>query len=367
MARTAKLDTPLTSAPTPQLQLFDPQRQRYFPLHKLHHLGSTDDNDISFPEYKYISKTHARIQYHASGQYLIEDLKSTNGTYLNHRPILKTYLTCGDTLTLGNTHLILLPIKNNSSHSPIDQISDQLGILLSCPQRKTAFEQALIFAQTHENICILGETGTGKEMLAQFIHHVRTQNKKPLISVNMSAIPENLIELELFGAKKGSYTGAIQDTPGLMEHAKDGTLFLDEIGDLPLHLQPKLLRALDNREVRRIGETQTRSLKCYFVFATHKDLKAHVSQGTFREDLFHRITVLPIHLPSLRETPNQVVPIAEHMLPKPYFLSTEAKEKLSQLSFPGNIRELKNIITRARVLAGAENRHPLLAKDLIVL
>lgn len=367
MAKTVKLDNLPAAFPNLPLALFDPKRQKTYVISKLQHLGSGSDNDISFPEQKHISETHVRIMPDGDGRYLVEDLKSTNGTFINHRPIIKSYLSPGDTLTLGNYHLIVIQPAQDDQTPEVEAIHRELGIILHSDQLKKVYDQAAVFAQTSENICIFGETGTGKDVLAKFIHHIRTRNKKPYISVNMSALPENLVELELFGAKKGSYTGAVSDTAGLMEQAEEGTFFLDEIGDLPLHLQPKLLRALENREVRRIGESKVRALACRFVFATHKDLKSAVSEGTFREDLYHRMTVLPLTLPSLREMKESVIAIAEHLIPRPYVLSQDAQEKLSTLSFPGNIRELKNLITRARVLAHADKRTEIHADDLVVV
>jgi transcriptional regulator with GAF, ATPase, and Fis domain len=352
------------TVPNAALKLHCPQNHVTHELKSSQYIGSDLDNDIAIPKNPYVSKTHAKIYIDKSGVPIVEDLGSTNGTFINHRSVLKSYLVAGDTLTFGNTHFFCISAKAESSKDKISQLTSQLGILIDHPKLIHIYEQAFIFAQTKETICISGDTGTGKDLLAQFIHHCRTENKKPFQSINMSTLPENLIEFELFGAKKGSFTGAIQDTPGLMEQGKDGTLFMDEIAELPLHLQPKLLRALENREVRRIGETKVRTLRCAFIFATHQNLKEKVKNKSFREDLFHRIHVLPLSVPALDDLGDMKIKIARKLLSEPFSLSEDATHKLNILKFSGNIRELKNTLIRAQVLAKAEGRYTLSDSDL---
>ena len=208
-------------------------------------------------------------------------------------------------------------------------------------------------------VLLTGETGTGKELLARAIHYNGPRRDAPFVDVNCAAIPENLLESELFGHEKGAFTGATGTKPGLMQLADQGTLFLDEIGHLPLALQGKLLRALEERTIRRVGGTRSIPFDVRLIAATHVDLAAAVKCGEFREDLFYRLNVMPIELPALRERAEDVVPLAEHFLARfrreydiPQLdLSEEAKRALSERRWSGNVRELRNTIERAVLLA----------------
>jgi DNA-binding NtrC family response regulator len=208
-------------------------------------------------------------------------------------------------------------------------------------------------------VLLTGETGTGKELLARAIHYNGPRRDAPFVDVNCAAIPENLLESELFGHEKGAFTGATGTKPGLMQLADQGTLFLDEIGHLPLALQGKLLRALEERTIRRVGGTRSIPFDVRLIAATHVDLAAAVKRGEFREDLFYRLNVMPIELPALRERAEDVVPLAEHFLARfrreydiPQLdLSEEAKRALSERRWSGNVRELRNTIERAVLLA----------------
>lgn len=212
---------------------------------------------------------------------------------------------------------------------------------------------------TNISVSISGETGTGKELVAKAIHYNSKRKNKPLVAVNIAAIPRDLIESELFGHEKGSFTGAISRRIGKFEEAEGGTIFLDEIGDMEASLQAKLLRVLQEREVTRIGGNQVIKLDVRVVVATHKDLAEEVKGGRFREDLYYRLLGLPIHLPPLRERGHDVLLIARHFLDQftkenqmqRFKISAEAQEKLLQYPFPGNIRELKSIIELAAVMA----------------
>lgn len=221
--------------------------------------------------------------------------------------------------------------------------------------------KSLIHKATTANITVLisGETGTGKELVAKAIHNYQNNYEGDFIAVNMSAIPENLIESELFGYEKGAFTGADKQKKGLFEEAENGTLFLDEIAELNIRFQAKLLRALQEREIRRIGGTKTIPIQTRLICATHKDLKDEIEKGNFREDLYYRIYGFPIHLPPLRERGSDIFLLAqefgksftkENKLPQLTF-SREAKEKLIEYNYPGNIRELKSVVELACVLA----------------
>lgn len=213
--------------------------------------------------------------------------------------------------------------------------------------------------KTNITVSITGETGTGKELAAKAIHYNSKRKKKPLIAVNIAAIPKDLIESELFGYEKGAFTGANTRKIGKFEESNGGTLFLDEIGEMDLNLQAKLLRAIQEREVTRIGGSEVISLDFRLIVATHRDLAEEVKSGNFREDLYYRLLGLPIHLPPLRERDRDIILLAKFFLQQfakendmPVLqLSVEAQNTLLKYPFPGNIRELKSIIELSAVMA----------------
>jgi len=214
---------------------------------------------------------------------------------------------------------------------------------------------------TNTNILIIGESGTGKELVARMIHESGPLKDKPFVPVNCGAIPENLIESELFGHKRGSFTGAVSDKPGLFEVANGGSLFLDEVGELPLSMQVKLLRALQEKSIRKVGGTENTRVDARIIAATNRDLEAAVAKGTFREDLYYRLNVILIKTPSLRERKGDVTILANHFLKKGSArykktlvgFSPEALEALESYTWPGNVRELENVVERAVALETA--------------
>ncbi len=243
-----------------------------------------------------------------------------------------------------------------------DSDKNTYGIIGSCNAMKRVFSYIRKAAPSDCNILIQGETGTGKELVAQAIHDASHRKPRPLISVNCAAIPETLIESELFGYAKGAFTGANSDREGLIEAAHTGTLFLDEIGELPLEAQARLLRFLQEGEIRRIGSTHTDTVDVRVVAATHRDLKAMSQAGKFREDLYFRLNVLPIKLPPLRLRGKDIHLIAQFMLEKISLkfkkdnmrFSGKAVQTLHAYDWPGNIRELENVIERSVILAEQE-------------
>jgi two-component system, NtrC family, response regulator HydG len=223
---------------------------------------------------------------------------------------------------------------------------------------RSVFDLAQRVAQANANVLITGESGTGKEMVARAIHETGPRKTKPFVAINCTAIPDTLLESELFGHAKGSFTGAIQRKKGLFEEAHEGTLFLDEIGDMDLVLQSKLLRVIQEKKVRAVGDNNSKDVDVRIIAATHKDLKAAIKEGKFREDLFYRLAVIPVQIPSLRERKEDIPILAEYFLRKysaangsqVRTISSEAMQKLMHLKWEGNVRELENVIERAVVL-----------------
>ena len=250
----------------------------------------------------------------------------------------------------------------------------QLGTMIgSCPQMVSLYDHISKVAPTESTVLIRGETGTGKELVAKAIHSKSRRADEELICVNCAAIPETLIESELFGYEKGAFTGANTSRTGLIEAADKGTLFLDEIGELPLEAQARLLRFIQEDEIRRIGSTQSRKVDVRLICATHRDLKTLSQTNQFRPDLFFRINVMQLELPPLRERGKDILEIAESLLDQrceennklPMHFSPKAIQAITTYTWPGNVRELENVIERAVILAdGTEVDHELLNIDL---
>jgi formate hydrogenlyase transcriptional activator len=222
-----------------------------------------------------------------------------------------------------------------------------------------------IVAPTDSGVLIRGETGTGKELIAQAVHDRSGRRDRPFIKVNCAAIPSGLLESELFGHEKGAFTGAIMRKPGRFELADKGTLFLDEVGDIPLELQAKLLRVLQEREFERLGSTRTQQVDVRMIAATHRDLKQMVEEGTFRSDLYYRLHVFPLTVPSLRDRREDIPFIVRHFVDK-YSrrmnrhietISPHIMEVLRDYAWPGNVRELQNFIERAVILSPGKSLH----------
>jgi DNA-binding NtrC family response regulator len=229
----------------------------------------------------------------------------------------------------------------------------------SCPQMQKVYQLVQRVTNLNAAVLVTGESGTGKELIARAIHNLGSRSTQPFVAVSCGAIPETLIEAELFGHEKGAYTGTVGSREGYMEQAGDGTLFLDEIGDLSLFTQVKLLRVLQQMEFSRLGSSRLIPLRARLIFATHRDLGKMVAEGTFRQDLFYRINVMRITAPPLREHPEDIQRIARHFL-RHYALAfqkpmeeiePEALALLKSYSWPGNVRELENVMQRAIVLA----------------
>mgnify|MGYP001412067133 FL=1 len=225
---------------------------------------------------------------------------------------------------------------------------------------RDVLERARKVAAANSSVLLHGESGTGKEVLAKAIHLMSSRASGPLIVVNCGAVPESLMESEFFGHVKGSFTGAIETRKGMFESAHGGTIFLDEIGEVPLHLQVKLLRVLQEGEIQRVGDSVPRKVDVRVIAATNRNLEAEVAAGRFRQDLYYRLNVIPIYIPPLRERREDIPPLIEHFLRKyaqgasPKRLSRDAFQLLMRYDYPGNIRELENAIEHAVVLSEGE-------------
>jgi two-component system response regulator HydG len=260
--------------------------------------------------------------------------------------------------------LYLSQVKNqNSTLRGVVQLQSGVvnveGVIGKSPGLKKVMDLVQRVAQSAANVLITGESGVGKEVIAKAIHNLGPRKKNPFIVINCSSIPENLLESELFGHTKGSFTGAIDKRIGLFEEADGGTLFLDEIGDLSFPLQAKLLRVLQEKKIKRIGENIFRNINVRVLSATHKNLRQEIIHKNFREDLYFRLNVIPIFIPPLRERREDILPLVEYFLKKFLALSGQSAKKFSKESleyflshkWDGNVRELENAVERSLVLA----------------
>ena len=244
--------------------------------------------------------------------------------------------------------------------------ADSTDFVASSPALANALNLASRVAKTDASAMLMGESGVGKELFAKFIHKNSPRKDGPFIAINMAAIPENLIESELFGFEKGAFTDASTMKKGQFELASGGTLFLDEIGEMPLNLQPKLLRAIQEREITRLGATKSVKIDVRIVSATNANLPAMISEGKFREDLFYRLNTVPVAIPPLRERKEEILPIAERFLKQSCeefslgakSFSEAAVKELENYDFPGNIRELISVVQRAAILSEGEEIQP---------
>lgn len=252
------------------------------------------------------------------------------------------------------------------SHADSGSFNARRAIVGKSPQITQLFELIEKVAKTKANVMILGESGTGKELVAQAIHMNSQERSKPFVAINCAAVPESLFESEIFGHKKGAFTGAQQDKIGILKEADGGTLFLDEVGDIPLAAQVKMLRAIQQRSFRPVGGSEDIQVDVRFICATNKNLEEMSQKGQFREDLFYRLNVIQIKLPPLRERKEDIPDLSKNFLAK-YSLSLgkpvqeitpEAMSYLSAYDFPGNVRELENVIERAVALESGSSIKP---------
>ena len=263
--------------------------------------------------------------------------------------------------------------SSRNSDKSSTAVDGEIGIIGSCAPMQELFSKIRKVAPTDSTVLIQGESGTGKELVARALHNLSRRAKAPMISVNCAAIPESLIESELFGHEKGAFTGASAGRAGLVEAADGGTLFLDEIGELPLEAQARLLRVLQEGEIRRVGSVQSQKVDVRLIAATHRDLKTLAKTGQFREDLFYRLHVIALKLPALRERDTDVNEIAQSFLARQsakmgrsdLHFGADAEQAIRHYTWPGNVRELENAIERAVILCeSAEISAELLGIDI---
>ena len=259
-----------------------------------------------------------------------------------------------------------LRVENRRLRKAVADANDFSGIIGKSKALRQVQETVRSVLDTDATVLILGESGTGKELIARALHYNSQKAEKPFIALFCGSLPESLLESELFGHKQGAFTGALHDKKGLFEEAQGGTIFLDEIGDISPKIQALLLRVLQEREIRRIGESQIRKIDVRVVTATNKDLQEEVKAGRFREDLYYRLNVISIHMPPLRERGHDVILLAQHFLDRfaqkanRQFLgfSQEALDSMLAYDWPGNVRELENTIERAVLLAKRDYLQP---------
>ncbi|HEU0029247.1 MAG TPA: sigma 54-interacting transcriptional regulator [Kofleriaceae bacterium] len=318
-------------------------------------VGKAPDNDLVLVD-ETVSRVHFEIMRDAKG-YLVRDMKSTNGTFLDGAEVKEAYLRAGSVIAAGSVELKFTPFEERIEILPSEK--EQLGEMVGrSPAMREIFGLVERIAPTDATVLIEGETGTGKDMIARTLHELSPRSGAPFIVVDCGAVAGTLIESELFGHEKGAFTGAVTSRQGAFELASGGTVFLDELGELSLDLQPKLLRVLEQRELRRVGGTKTIKVDLRVIAATRKDLRSEVEKGKFREDLYFRLNVVPITAPPLRERREDIPILIDWMLKKlapggtPPELSDGTRAALMAHDWPGNVRELRNVIERALALGG---------------
>lgn len=360
---------PLIASHALRLRIVEgPDRGREIgPLARACSLGSGGDNDVVLAD-PTVSRRHCEIHLRG-GRYLLRDCNSTNGTRVNDTPVLEAYLSPGDRVILGSTAISFCPLERWERLQTPQRTG--FGDLVGESETMLEVYSMLERVACTDLSCLLrGETGTGKELAARAIHGASSRAAKPFIVVDCGALSESLIEAEFFGHERGAFTGADRFRKGVFEAAAGGTVFLDEIGELPLHLQPKLLRVLERQEVRRLGSSVEISVDVRIVAATHRAMEHMVQQGAFREDLYYRLAEVIVSLPPLRERLTDLPLIATKILkdcaahsgkrsaPR---LTSSALAALQARTWPGNVRELRNTLRRVVAMSRSDE---IRAEDL---
>jgi DNA-binding NtrC family response regulator len=319
-------------------------------------VGSGPDVQLRLEE-RGISRRHFEIRS-KDNNYLLVDHGSTNGTLVNGTSVLEAYLHPGDTIAIG---IIQLRFEGRVADADVNPGREEsFGELYgrSVAMRRL-FAMLKKVAPSDSSVLITGETGTGKDLVAKALHENSPRANKPFCVLDCSAVSGELLTSELFGHTEGAFTGATKSSEGIFEAAEGGTVFIDEIGELPLELQPKLLRVLENRQVKPLGSTRTIPVNVRVLAATHRDLTQWVSEGKFRQDLYYRLAVVRIHLPPLRERTEDIAGLVEQLLKGiptclgAVSLTGGALSRLFTYEWKGNVRELRNALERAVALASS--------------
>ncbi|MBK7862141.1 MAG: sigma 54-interacting transcriptional regulator [Archangiaceae bacterium] len=325
-------------------------------------IGSHPSNDLIIDDAT-VSRFHCEIIVGASGP-LVRDLGSRNGTTVDGVSVREAFVRDGSVLRLGNA---AVRFELDAASNRIEAATEtRFGALVGGSlAMRTVFAQLQRAANTDITLLLEGETGTGKEGAAAAVHAGSARRDGPFVVIDCSALPASLLESELFGHERGAFTGADSVRVGAFEEAHQGTVFLDEIGELPLELQPKLLRVLEQREIRRLGSNQQKAIDVRLIAATNRDLRAEINAGRFRSDLYFRLAVLKVQLPPLRSRPEDLPMLSEHLVAelgvdeaeRRALLTPELLATLRGFAWPGNVRELRNYLERARLFREAPGAH----------
>jgi transcriptional regulator with GAF, ATPase, and Fis domain len=335
----------------PTFELEDEKGKRHYFDADVVRLGAGPGND-HIVENPTVSSVHLEIASTERG-FRLRDLGSTNGTFVDGVRVLEAFLEEGRTLTVGEVPFTF-HVGTDRVSQPMSDKTELHGAVGTSPAMRAVFSRVERVAKTDATVLITGETGTGKEVISWSLYEASKRAGAPFVVVDCGAVARNLIESELFGHEKGSFTGAVQRRIGAFERAHSGTVFLDEIGELELELQPKLLRALERREIQRVGGEKTIPVDVRIVAATNRDLRAMVARGEFREDLYYRLAVVTLELPPLRERKEDIAALVAHFLGEMDASESDlpqgAMQRFMDHPWPGNCRELKNAVERAVVL-----------------
>ncbi len=338
----------LRNVSTSETFVLEPGRRRWI-------IGSSESCDVRIVD-AYVSNIHCVMERRADGTLVLRDRDSKNGTFIDGNPVEAAELRSGSYMSVGRTTLVAVRALSGDKSSP-----KAIELLRGKdPATRATIDRAIRAAQTDCSMLVVGETGTGKDLIARLVHESSRRAQGPFVAVNCGAIPRELIGSELFGHEKGSFTGATDSREGYFVEAHGGTLFLDEIGELPLELQPHMLRALETRRVRRIGGASERSVDVRIIAATNRMAGLGTDASPLRVDLYHRLATMVLELKPLRERMGDLVDIVEAVLAENALefgekrVTSDGWQALSLYPWPGNVRELRHAVSRAVALGGTE-------------
>jgi DNA-binding NtrC family response regulator len=346
--------------------LAGPDEGKEAPLGSTCEIGTDEDCDFVLTDTS-ISRRHARVTLER-GSIVVRDLKSRNGTFLGETKVGEATVSLGSVLRVGRTYLAVQPrwLVREVAPSNARSFGELFGESLAMREIFAILERV---AKSDVTLLVEGESGTGKELVARSLHAASPRSKGPYVVFDCSAVPSELAESELFGHKKGAFSGATSDRAGAFQRASGGTICLDELGELPLDLQPKLLRVLENREVRPVGDDVARPIDVRVVASTNRDLHAEAQRGRFRSDLLYRLEVVKIRMPPLRQRPEDIPGLVARLLRGKIGDGEEPAgdnmKKLVGYAWPGNVRELRNVLERAVALATPEEEGKVKFEKLV--